>query len=622
MRAQVKKQADRIVEKLLLEQSLEGTWEYPFETGILTDCYMIILFRTLDEKNEEELIRSLVRRILKEQYTDGAWRLFYDVGNGHLSLTVNAYYALLLSGYVKKESASLLKAKQFIIANGGIQETNSFTKALLSLTGNIEWEHPFPLPVEAVLLPKEFPINFYDISVFARANLAPLLIIADYKYVIKPVNAPSLSELQTRKNRGTTIESNSRSILTFIEQGIEQLIDFKEDIHEKALLYLEQYLVDHIEPDGTLYSYFSSTFYMIFAFLARGRRKDDPLITNAINGLKSMICIINGENHCQYTTATVWNTSLISTAIQFYGISYEQKQIEMANKYLIGRQQKKMGDWGIHNLNLFPGGWGFSNVNTMNPDVDDTTASLRAIHRLVIDRVDYREVWDKGVQWILSMQNDDGGWPAFEKNVDNPLLKLLPYGEGLLLDASSPDLTGRTLEFLGNYTNINPDHLQIKKGIKWLINKQETNGSWNSRWGIDYIYGTWAAIQGLQAVGLSSKHPSIILAQKWLENIQNDDGGWGESCRSDIVKQYVPLGYSTLTHTAWALEALITISEYETSFIRKGINFLIHHADIKDWRSSYPAGQGMGGEFYIHYHSYQFIWPLMALVRYLKKFSN
>lgn len=620
MNEKVNSHVGKLIETLINDQSFNGSWGYPFETGILTDCYMIILLRVLDRK-DENLIHSLVKRILSKQNDDGAWRLFYDEGQGNLSLSVHAYYALLISGYVDKNSPTLIKAKQFILSSGGLYKVNSFTKVLLSLTGQIKWEAPFPIPVEAVLLPNKFPLNFFDVSVFGRANLAPLLIIADYKFVMKPVNSTSLIELQLRDSVCEDNHLEERSILDFIEDGIKEISGLKEDIHEYALQYLEKYIIDHIEPDGTLYSYFSATFYMIFALLARGKSTDDPKINQAIQGLKSMVTLIDGHLHCQYTTANIWNTALISSTLQFAGVPHTHPNIRKANKYLLSRQHVKYGDWTIHNPNIIPGGWGFSDVNTMNPDIDDTIASLRAIHRLAIDRSDYRQAWDRGLHWVLSMQNDDGGWAAFEKNVDNPLLELLPYGEGLLLDASSADLTGRTLEFLGNYTNLNKDDLLIKNGIKWLLRNQEKEGCWKSRWGIYYIYGTWTAIQGLVAVGVELNHPSVVRARNWIESVQNEDGGWGESCRSDILKRYVPLAGSTITHTAWALDSLIMISDVATSTIQKGINFLINHADIKDWRSSYPKGQGLGGEFYIHYHSYQYIWPLITLVKYLKKYN-
>ena len=224
----------------------------------------------------------------------------------------------------------------------------------------------------------------------------------------------------------------------------------------------------------------------------------------------------------------------------------------------------------------------------------------------------------------MSMQNRDGGWPAFEKNVDNELLNLLPIegGKFLLTDPSSADLTGRTLEFLGGYTNLPKNHDVMKRGVDWLVHNQEEDGSWYGRWGICYIYGTWAAITGLIAAGVSPESPTIQKAVNWLLAIQNHDGGWGESCKSDLASKYVPLGSSNITQTAWALDALIAVADKVTPEINAGISYLLETYNKDDWTISYPVGQGMGGGFYIHYHSYQYIFPLLALAHYEKKFQG
>ncbi|MCQ6280353.1 squalene--hopene cyclase [Bacillus sp. EB600] len=613
----------RIIEILRKDQSPAGSWNYPFETGISTDAYMIILLRTL-AINDEQLIKGLALRIINKQEKNGAWKLFYDEGDGNLSATVEAYYALLYSGYYKKEDQRMAAAKEFIIDKGGLENASMFTKIMLALTGQYDWPDFSPLPIEIILLPLSFPINLYQFSVYGRANLVPIMILANKKYTLSTESSPDLSDLFLhRSTNAWELHSDWRSLFSKIEEGITNLIGLPEKLHSLAIERAKNYLLDHIEPDGTLYSYFSSTFLMIFAFLSLGISKNDPLIKKAVEGLLAMKTEINGLPHMQYTTAAVWNTSLISYVLQLASISPSDPIIEKANYYLVKHQHHKFGDWVIHNPQSLPGGWGFSEVNTINPDVDDTTASLRAFARSIQTNNQLRKTWDRALTWLFSMQNSDGGWAAFEKNIENKWLELLPIekAEFLLGDPSTADLTGRTLEFLGNYTNLSHNHPVVKHAIKWLLKNQRKDGSWYGRWGICYLYGTWAALTGLISVGLPPNHPSLLKAINWLKVLQNNDGGWGESCRSDSAKKYVPLNASTLTHTAWALDSLISVSEKPTSGIQGGITYLLDSIDKHDWTTEYPKGQGMAGGFYIHYHSYRYIFPLLALAHYHNKFS-
>lgn len=617
-----RKGMDWLIEMLRNDQSPDGSWKYPFETGTSTDAYMIILLRSL-ELNDEELIQGLTRRIISRQEKNGAWKLFYDEGEGNLSATVECYYALLYSGYYSKYDKQLVAAKRFILAKGGLEEVSMFTKIMLALTGQYKWPAFSPLPIEVILLPHIFPINFYSFSVFGRANLTPIMILADKKFFLKTEKSPDLSELHGYRQfddqwlRSTEL----RSLFSFIEDGVKSLIGLPKDLHNLAIERAKKYMLDHLEPDGTLYSYYSCTFLMIFALLSLGFKKTDPVITKAVAGIRGMKCEINGFPHMQYTTANVWNTSLIGYTLQSAGVSPEDPMVTNANRYLLSRQHDKFGDWVIHNPSTMPGGWGFSDINTINPDIDDSTASLRSISRILPTEL---AAWERGIRWVLSMQNDDGGWAGFEKNTNTKVFELLPIekGEFLLTDPSCADITGRTLEFFGNYTNLPKDHISIKKGIKWLLKNQEGDGSWYGRWGICYLYGTWASITGLLAVDVPKSHPAIQAAAKWLHSIQNGDGGWGESCRSDSKKTYVSLRASTVTHTAWALDALISISDKPTTAIDKGMEYLLNELENDDWTTAYPKGQGMAGGFYIHYHSYRYIFPLLALSNYQKKFGK
>lgn len=621
---------NQLIEQLKQDQTPNGSWDYPFETGISTDCYMIILLRSL-EIHDEILIKQLTERIVNKQEKNGAWKLFYDEGEGNLTATAEAYYALLYSGYYRKKDVQLKRARQYIVANGGLDNVHMLTKLMLAMTGKLKWPARFPLPIELILLPPTFSINFYSFSVFGRANIAPVLILADRKFSLVTDKSPDLSDLFTRKQNNSFDDSfymnqteESRALHESIEKGIKCFIGLPSYIHKLATEQAKQYMLARIEPNGTFLGYFSSTFLMIFALLSLGYSKKDSIIINAVKGLTSMKCEINGLPHMQYTTANIWNTSLISYALQEVGLSPTDSTIQSANQYLLSQQHYKYGDWIIHNPSSFPGGWGFADKNTLHPDVDDTTASLRAIARNVQNNPIFHQSWERGVLWTLSMQNNDGGWPAFEKNTDSKLIKLLPIEKAdfLLTDPSSADLTGRTVEFLCAYTNLSKNHKAIRKGISWLLKNQEQDGSWYGRWGICYIYGTWAALTGLLSAGVQESHPSIKSANKWLVSIQNPDGGWGESCRSDSNQAYVPLQASTLTHTAWAVDALIAVSNKPTEAINNGMNYILDHLHLKDWKTDYPKGQGMAGDFYIHYHSYRYIFPLLALAHFQNKYST
>ncbi|MGV3488199.1 MAG: squalene--hopene cyclase, partial [Tuberibacillus sp.] len=447
----LEQEINRLISKMFADQSEDGAWHYPFETGIATDCYMIILLRTL-ELDDEELIKGLVDRIVSKQLVNGAWKLFYDEEDGNLSATLEAYYALLSSGYVKKKDPMMQKAKRFILSKGGVTEAQLFTKIMLAMNGQYEWPI-LPVPILAMLLPKTFPINLYDVSIYGRANLVPILVLADKSFTIKRDPSPDLSDLLVYRERaGDASDSeNYRSLLSEINHGIQMLADLPENLYSEALKRAEEYMLERIEPDGTFLNFFSSTFLMIFALISLGYSKNDSRIRHAMQGLKSMVTLIDGKLHCQYTTATVWNTALISYTLQEAGVPASNAVIHKANRYLLSRQHYKWGDWRFHNPNVQPGGWGFSNFNTINPDVDDTTAALRAIRVNAVSDDHYKRAWKKGVEWVVSMQNDDGGWPAFERNVNEKWLNLLPIegGRDLLIDPSTVDLTGRTLEFFG-----------------------------------------------------------------------------------------------------------------------------------------------------------------------------
>ncbi|RIX54183.1 squalene--hopene cyclase [Paenibacillus nanensis] len=626
MMKQVNREIDRLINKLTASQRQDGSWHFCFENGTIIDAYVILLFRCL-ERNDEPLIQKLHDRILSQQQPEGCWRLYRDEEGGNLPATVEAYYALLCSGYSKPGDPAIERARAFILSHGGADKAASIlTKALLSATGQRKWPLSLTsIPIEAMLIPDFMPLNLYSFSGYARVHLVPLLVMASLGFSVKTAQMPDLSELlETRGDEEEPLPEAHLHLEATLRSGTARLIGSPRSLRAAALDKAERFMLERTEADGSLYSYATSTILMVFALLALGYGKDHPVIEKACQGLKDMQFDIGGSTTLQNSPSTVWDTALLAYAMQEAGVPRSEPVIQKAAAYLLGKQHTRKGDWVKHNPNAEPGGWGFSATNTRNPDVDDTTAALRAISRFAKADNRFQDAWNRGLSWTLSMQNKDGGWPAFEKNTDNRILTWLAIdgAKSAAIDPSAADLSGRTLEFLGNYAKLDTSHLFMRRGADWLIYNQERDGSWYGRWGICYLYGTWAALTGLMAAGVSPEHEAVRKGVKWLLETQNEDGGWGESCRSDAERRYVPLGASTPSQTAWSLDALIAASPQSKSEIDRGVRRLLALLHEDDWTTDYPTGAGLPGVFYIHYHSYRYIWPLLALAHYRRKLGD
>ncbi|MCM3776478.1 terpene cyclase/mutase family protein [Fictibacillus phosphorivorans] len=595
--------------ELLSMQKPDGTWRFCFENPLITDAYMLILLRTLEYRNEK-IIKQITDRIRSQQSPDGLWRVYSNEEPANLSATIQAYTALLYSRYYKSNDDKLQPAREFIIKNGGLKEADLITKVFLAMNGLYMWPDVPIDPAILFSLPLTAPINQYDISSYARGHFAPVLLMMDAKKKLTSKYTPDLSELYINGDESSQLEEwvNLFSLLN--------IRDYYSQLKKENLL---SYIQSHIEPDGTLLSYSLTTIFMIYALLTNGYSRDSDVIQNAMNSLMKMFCETDETLHLQNSPSTTWDTSLILYTLLEAGVPVNHTSILRGSQFLLNQQHTKYGDWAVHNPNVLPGGWGFSIGNTIHPDIDDTQAALRTVAHFYQMNPSYQTSYERGLTWLLSMQNDDGGWAAFEKNTNRFIIGNLPikYAKDALIDPSTPDLTGRTIEFLGRFHGLNYKHPSIKKAVNWLWQNQEQNGSWYGRWGVCYLYGTWAAITGLIASGIDPTHNRVQKAKNWLLSIQNDDGGWGESCESDEKRKYVALKESTPSQTAWALNALTVISDQPTFEMKRAAEWLLNHK-----KTNYPTGAGLPGAFYIRYHSYPYIWPLLGLVHFYKKFTS
>jgi len=144
---------------------------------------------------------------------------------------------------------------------------------------------------------------------------------------------------------------------------------------------------------------------------------------------------------------------------------------------------------------------------------------------------------------------------------------------------------------------------------------------------VNYLYGTFLVLRGLEAMEFDPNEPSVVQAAEWIRMVQNPDGGWGETCGTyDDVNQR-GVGPSTPSQTAWALLGLLAANDTRSDSVAKGVRWLIEKqledgswSELMPGRNgeSYYTGTGFPRVFYLGYHLYKQYFPLMALTTYRK----
>jgi squalene-hopene/tetraprenyl-beta-curcumene cyclase len=213
------------------------------------------------------------------------------------------------------------------------------------------------------------------------------------------------------------------------------------------------------------------------------------------------------------------------------------------------------------------------------------------------------------------MQSRDGGWGAFDADNTRRLVEKLPFCDfGAVIDPPSADVTAHVLEMLGHSGQAGTPAAQ--RGIRWLLDAQESDGSWFGRWGANHVYGTGAVVPALVAAGIAPDSIPVRRAGRWLERHQNADGGWGEDLRSYRDPAWIGRGASTPSQTAWALLALLA-SDPHTTAVARGVAWLLEEQRADGgWDEDLYTGTGFPGDFYINYEMYRYVFPLSALGRY------
>ncbi|HTA46844.1 MAG TPA: squalene--hopene cyclase [Bryobacteraceae bacterium] len=589
-------ESDYILLQLWLHPPVNGAWNPP---------------------NRGQIDRAAAR-ILSKQLPDGGFNI-YVKGPSEISASVKAYFALKLAG-VPTEGPEMARLRERILALGGIQSANSYTKVNLSLFDLYPREGTPSIPPEIVLLPGKL---LYQMSSWTRAIVISLAIVHAHDPK-RPVPAGfNLDELflPAKSISFETSDSWLSWRKTFVQSDkILKLWDrygFAR-IRKAAIRKCEHWMLERMKHADGLGAIYPPMQYSIMALDVLGYPENSPVRVEALRQFDSLMTDDGKTLFFQPCFSPVWDTAIASYALGEAGWSRSQALTRSAD-WLLAREIRRKGDWSVKRPHTEPSGWAFEFRNDWYPDIDDTAMVMLAFPHMRATRTAAQAATrERALEWLLAMQSKDGGWAAFDVDNNWEILTHVPFADhNAMLDPTCADITGRTLEALAA-NGMNRNHSACRRAIDYLIRTQLADGSWYGRWGVAYVYGTCFALRGLRAMGEDDHEPHIQRANEWLRSVQNADGGWGESCASYDNDNFTP-AESTPSQTAWALMGLMAGGDTTSSSVRDGVDYLIRtQAEDGSWAEELATGTGFPKVFYLNYHYYGLYFPLLALATFAK----
>ncbi len=530
---------------LLGQQDDEGFWCGELEADVMLEADYIFLHTLLGTGDPGKMERA-INEILRHQNEDGGWSL-YPGGPSNISYGVKAYFALKLMGW-SVDHPVLVRARQWVLAHGGVVETNTFTKIYLCALGQYDYNAVPAIPPEIVLFPNWFYFNIYEISSWSRGILVPLSIIYAKKPFKKLAAEMGIDELFVggRENADLHLRWDRKKLVSWRNFFLllDRLVHWFERVHIRplrkvAIRKAEAWMMERFEKSDGLGAIYPAMLNSIVALRCLGRSFDDPQMIRALDEFEKL-GIDCPYGTPDYPTPTfrmqpcfppVWDTAQAVYALGEAGVPRNDPRMLKAADWLLSKEVRHKGDWAEKVKNVEPGGWYFEFNNEFYPDIDDTGQVLLALNCVDNPRERYQhEVSQRALNWIWAMQCKNGGWAAFDKDNTKTIFQYIPFADhNAMLDPPTVDITGRMLEMLALYGFTRKD-ARVEKAIQFILREQETDGSWFGRWGVNYLYGTFLVLRGLEAMGISNLEPSIQQAAEWIRMVQNSDGGWGETC--------------------------------------------------------------------------------------------
>ncbi|MBI9068149.1 MAG: hypothetical protein JEZ09_12720 [Salinivirgaceae bacterium] len=561
-----KTQFNKISCLLLAERNAKGFWDGELSSSALSTAVSITALKINDCSEDDLKIELGIKWLLNNINSDGG---FGDTAESisNISTSLLCYAAISYCGNDYSESESYLqKIKKYLSTEKIELASGSISDSILAFYGK---DYTFSVPILTMLTICEvidkdsfnrIPQLPFEFSVFPT-KFYQFFNLQVVSYAIPALIAVGIAIFKNRSKGNWLIKKIRQRTINPSLKKLEKLVPLSGGFLEAIPLTAFVNLCLNYAGYSN-----SKTVIKGIEFLHNQQRKDGswPIDTNL----------------------STWVTTL---AIKAFGntvnAEFSKIEIDGLRNHLLKNQCKEVHAFN----NAKSGGWGWTNYSGSVPDADDTSGAILALINLYEGTEVENQALIHGVNWLLSVQNRDGGIPTFSKGWGK-----LPF------DASCADITGHGFLALIKSLNLLQNKLPKSLNKKWeratqrmanyLLKNQNKDGSWIALWfgnqntpsKNNKVYGTAKVSTYLKdAMEISNSNQklqeAINKAQLFLTHQQNSDGSFG--AEKGIT--------GTIEETALAVSALAK-SEHKTC-ITMALAWLENEIKINGLHSS-PIG--------------------------------
>ena len=622
--------SEHIAGLLLDQRTVEGHWVGSLSASALSTATAVSAFCfytgrraennvALDPAKEdlEALITAGIAWLVAGQNEDGGWG---DTGKNYSNisttmLVVAAFAAAKRAGILPNESDLVAdanaRAEAYIQRAGGAAavgrrygKDKTFAVPILAncaMAGIVPWKEVSALPFEAACVPQRF-YHLLQLPVVSYA-IPALVAIGQCKFINDPPWDPFRKLVR--------------------KAAIGRSLNVLKKIQPQSGGYLEAIPL---------------TAFVSMALIESGRW-DHPVVDNGIRFLLGA-ARQESDGMCCWpidTNLATWGTTLAINALandreNFQALIESQPDLwHQCIRWVLSCQNQEVHPF----TGSPPGGWGWTDLTGSVPDADDTPGALIALRSVLevcqspnarTEKFDANlqqqiiTAADKGISWLLKLQNRDQGWPTFCRGWSN-----LPF------DRSGADLTAHVIRALAAWRGVegltlSAARLQkaIDSGVKYLKKSQRRDGSWLPLWfgnqdqpdDINPFYGTAKVIQAFADLKLLDTNAPID-GLKWIVQNQNADGGFGGGV--SVSYSDSSLGQSSVEETALCVDALLNSNQPEhRAAAIKGLDWLNRAVEASVIENCHPIGFYFAKLWY-HERLYPIVFSMSAMAKFTRE---